>query len=63
MTQGFARTAISSASARGIGLVMWSPYSTPTFWVGVKKDAYRGRLRSDTDAAPALTRFVAVRSL
>ena len=40
MTQGFARTTISSASARGIGLVMWSPYSTPTFWVGVKWDAY-----------------------
>jgi hypothetical protein len=36
----FVRTAISSASARGIGLVMWSPYITPTLWVGVKRDAY-----------------------
>ena len=40
MAQEFVRTAISSASARGIGLVMWSPYITPTLWVGVKRDAY-----------------------
>jgi hypothetical protein len=58
-----ARTAISTASARGTGLVMWSPYRTPTFWPGDRRDAYIGRRRSDIDAAPALTRFVAVRSL
>ena len=36
-------TTISSASARDTGLAMWSPYRTPTFWVGVKRDAYLGR--------------------
>jgi hypothetical protein len=56
-------TAISSASARGMGLDMWSPYETPTFWVAVSRAAYSGRRRSEMDIAPALTRFVAVRSL
>ena len=57
------RTTISSASARRIGLVMWSPYCTPTFCASVKREAYLGRLRSERDAAPALTRLVAVRTL
>jgi hypothetical protein len=35
-------TAISSASARGMGLDMWSPYKTPTFWVAVSRAAYTG---------------------
>jgi hypothetical protein len=56
-------TAISSASARGMGLEMWSPYKTPTFWVALSRDAYSVRRRSEMDLAPALTSLVAVRSL
>ena len=54
---------ISSAADRGTGLVRWSRYRTFPFWDGVKRSTYFGRSRSETDAAPALTRFVAVRSL
>jgi hypothetical protein len=56
-------TAISSTSARGMGLEMWPPYKTPTFWVALSRAAYSGRRRSEMDLAPALTSLVAVRSL
>jgi hypothetical protein len=57
------RTVTSSAADRETGLVRWSRYRTLTFCDGERSFVYFGRSRSETDVAPAFTRFVAVRTL